>query len=774
MNQFSSETVTDFSPSRLIPAATIPATVSIQKRDLFNYAATEFCFDFADKKFWASNLCCVRDGWLSLELLTRLAGGEEVRMNHPNIEPPVPGRLRLVWWLQREDSESSESGMVQGRLEFLPDAQILPGEAFFKWVELRFPILPAATWLRSEDFLIGLYAIWRQETSAPTTIAPDDELLFEACVENYERLVAAITKCCRIEADPAQIGKISETALGVAMENQGNFGPGPGFMSGCHRHFREDDFCLAEDEATWVPRAKRIENLLREAGAVDYSPLITACKEGNLEKVRQLLDKGYPPNFAIYGYTTPLVEAVGRENSALCRLLLDRGADPNLPRPFLSSMVWGGRIYPLAIALDHSEISGMLLDAGANPQICCDDDDWTPVVFRGGYRTVENAAALFKRIDFSSIRNRKGMNGVHFLNAEDLELCKDFIPTDLLDVPGREGLTPLMRALLGIDYEKAFLLLRMGASPNVKSWWMQIHSTGWQALQELAPCLLSPVQAALFGKNLQLLEKLIALEPNPDPIAYRIKDRNDFSSRELRDLYRRFQEDEAERELHPEVPRPGVNLPLLRTAIEQEIKDFCRLGPGLSFDGEECRARYPELVEAFDVLKVAEEGGARPHFLAVWKAGRPLNASEWIGLAPDTLRNAEHAADQFTKELAAYHQQAEEKTVKAPCYRYLLHLIDYCAELLEGARAIIENRERQPQTLSADLCEIASGEFDGGNARARKNAAQGEGVGFDDFLDALLENLTSGSTMDLGKLAQAAHKALAQLDAECVNLMRKV
>lgn len=271
-----------------------------------------------------------------------------------------------------------------------------------------------------------------------------------------------------------------------------------------------------------------------------------------------------------------------------------------------------------------------------------------------------------------------------------------------------------------------------------------------------------------------MLEELLALEPNPDPVAYRFNYSSDLSGEQLRDLHRRFQEDEAACEAQPEVVRPRLKLHSLEASIEQEIGDLLMVGPRCSLDGEECRARYPELVETFDVLEAAENQGVPPHILATWRAGRPLTASEWIGLTVEALENAGDAADRLSKELAAYHETAECAEVEAPCYRALLARIDQSADFLERARAIIEAREPEPSTFSADLCAIASGEFDGGHARARKNVARDEGVEFDDFLDALRESIEGGSTMDLGKLAQAAHKTIAQFDAECIALMRRV
>ena len=55
----------------------------------------------------------------------------------------------------------------------------------------------------------------------------------------------------------------------------------------------------------------------------------------------------------------------------------------------------------------------------------------------------------------------------------------------------------------------------------------------------------------------------------------------------------------------------------------------------------------------------------------------------------------------------------------------------------------------------------------------RRDANETGDAGFEDFADALRENLSPGSTMDFGKLLQNARKAITLLDEECLSLMRK-
>jgi hypothetical protein len=776
----SAEDSADLIPPRVFPAKSVPTVVSLEWNDLGNFRAQEICFRLADESVLQEepisfpSLNYSPETSLPLELMERLAGGETVRMPHPELERSVSGTLRWFWWMPGDEDPLWCSNWLLPFLEFLPDAEQLEGRTFDDWRALRFPNIPDAFSPSSEEFLLFLHRIWREETCPTVAIAPDESLLYRACVENWERLVAEILHERRVEADPNMLEKITETALGVAMENQGKFGAGPGFASGCHRRYREDDFCEAEDRATWVPRAERIEKMLRQAGAVDYQPLIKACGDGSFDEVRRLLDAGYPPNFAIYGYSTPLCEAVVEKQVKICRLLLERGSNPNLPRPFDAHMTWGGKLYPLALALDHPEIVGMLLDAGADATICGDDFDSTPVVFFGGYGTKENAETIFRRVDFGSIRNYKGMTGVHFLGAGDLAMCREFVPAALLDEPDHAGRTPLVQAIMNSQNAKASLLLQMGASPSAKSWVHEVPSFDLRALRDFIPCLLTPAQVALFAGSLDLLETILAMEPEPETTAWRLDGEVSLSSEVLGDLYRRFLEDEAACEESSNLLRPKLQLGQLRFAIEKEIQGFLRGYPRFSMDGEACRVRYPELIVTFDVLEAAAKVGVPSHFLATWRAGRPLTASQWLGLASETLEDALTEADCFAVKLQSYHAGVDKADMETPCYRGLLGWIDQAGEFIERASAIIEDREPMQRPLSADICAIAAGEFDGGAARARKNVAQDEGVEFDDFLEAIHEAIQPGSTMDLGKLLQASRNAIVQLQAESVELMRRL
>ena len=124
------------------------------------------------------------------------------------------------------------------------------------------------------------------------------------------------------------------------------------------------------------------------------------------------------------------------------------------------------------------------------------------------------------------------------------------------------------------------------------------------------------------------------------------------------------------------------------------------------------------------------------------------------------------AADAFAKELA----DGDEE----PSSWQLLMAIDSVERLVDLAKEEVSGARPARRHLSAHVQAVASGEFDGGAARARRDLQETGGIEADDFLDALSEATSPGSTMDSGKLLQAARGILDQLEQESAGLMRRV
>ena len=102
---------------------------------------------------------------------------------------------------------------------------------------------------------------------------------------------------------------------------------------------------------------------LLAVGALGQAPdmaLGKAAREGDLTRLKSLLDSGADPNRRDANGSTPLIEAVAGGQAAAARALVAAGANPNLTStggrtPLIEAAI-GGRV----------EIARMLIDDGAN------------------------------------------------------------------------------------------------------------------------------------------------------------------------------------------------------------------------------------------------------------------------------------------------------------------------------------------------------------------------------------------------------------------------
>jgi len=702
--------------------------------------------------------------WLSLREIERLAAGEELRT--PCGEVKAPGRLRLM-----RGYEDSKLAMVL--LEFLPDEAVPQDMAFHSWFGLRF--LNDCSHLNAssnEYWWVYFHALWAKETQPESTLTPCDSQLWTAALNNHEHLVEAILKHQpRIEVQAGTEKSITQTALGIAMENTGMFGAGPGFACGCHRRYRDDDFCEGEDPETWVPRAERIAERLKAAGAIDYSPLLAACRAGKTEEVEAMLKAGFPPNFSIYGHTTALCEAVQAGHEEICDLLLCHGADPNQPRPFSTSMVWGGKIYPLSLAIDHPAILKRLLEAGADPNQHRDDTDNTPVILAGGFRSAENAASVFEVVDFASIRGKHGRSGVFYLNGESLKHCRPYIPLDLLDMPDSLGMSPLLHAINFGDHDKVRLLIEMGADPARLGaiWDGEANSIlRWVDTGRIPNQWLSPIQAALMTGDAVLVEYLFNLGvPTPR-----------HSTTIVVPLLNEQEHEQLSAQLQCE----------LETLDEEAFRiQIGRYEPG-SFADERAKhcekllmtllihqptttmRCYPEFVKSLDLVERAQDLGLHPSMIEPFRSGKALSSATWLDLLENQLQSLDQAIAEFFHALTE--EQQGSATLADSCD--LLACVQHSEKALIDATRHITCKVMKPLLLVAKISEYASAEFSGGTARARRDAETSGEVGVEDFIEALGEYFKPGSTLDHGKLLQASRAAAKRLRRRAAHLAKKL
>ena len=103
--------------------------------------------------------------------------------------------------------------------------------------------------------------------------------------------------------------------------------------------------------------------------------LIIAANDGDIIRVRELLDAGINPNITDYDGDTPLVYASEEGYTEIVKLLLDSGADadPNLQEQ--------GRYTPLIVSSDNDyDIVKLLLENGADPNIQ-NHEGYTPLIW---------------------------------------------------------------------------------------------------------------------------------------------------------------------------------------------------------------------------------------------------------------------------------------------------------------------------------------------------------------------------------------------------------
>ena len=95
------------------------------------------------------------------------------------------------------------------------------------------------------------------------------------------------------------------------------------------------------------------------AGELEYA-LSVAAMEENLDKVKELLQKGADPNFQNCRGNTVLIEAVRTGHAAVAKLLLDHGVKTNLQdKRGMSALME-------AAAKGNLELVKILLDKGAD------------------------------------------------------------------------------------------------------------------------------------------------------------------------------------------------------------------------------------------------------------------------------------------------------------------------------------------------------------------------------------------------------------------------
>jgi ankyrin repeat protein len=634
--------------------------------------------------------------------------------------------------------------------------------------------------------------MWAEETSPPRILTPGDDLLMDAVSFNMDGLVEAIL-CLqpKIVADPESQRTDYENALLLAIGNAWEFS--------------EEAEAQAANRATslpeinhgplsvhgWKHRAERIVSMLKAVGAVDYRPLLAACRVGDLSEVERLLECGFPPNYGLYMQTTPLLEAVRGGHADVCACLLRHGANPDLKWPDDGTPVFKEMEHPLQLAIDQPEIFKLLIEGGVDPTTC--GEDGKPLIFRGNYASRVHAETIFGLVEFGSLRGKDQRTGVHDLDARDLALCWDFVPQDLLEKNDLSAMTPLLDAIRRADSSKALFLLDHGADPLTTSvaWSHQVldippphfrrseslrHLEHWAMgrietmtdgepanADELPTMILTPIQVALLSQNIEVVEKLLELGAKADPKVIALYPFRETARQAKADIIARLTEE-------PELPaKIKVECSEAPEHAIVWVELACRVINVLLHEPDKA-ARYPEMVEELDLLRWAEYERPHPAVVEPFRTGRKLDKTTWLDLAEKSLTYLNQQADKLARDLANDARLGTFTTNGA----FLLETLDHAETAWMQARLRITGQAPEHLSLSAESCERALGTFVPQIARTRRKRKMPVNSWFDDFIAYFYEPMPHGTTIDLSKLVQAVRMVTTRLKKRCTTLSKNI
>ncbi len=300
--------------------------------------------------------------------------------------------------------------------------------------------------------------------------------------------------------------------------------------------------------------ARSIVQLLRQAGAPDFTRLTTAARSGDLDSICRELAAGFPVNFTCDGWGSPLLAAITGGHRDAVKLLLEAGADPNLGfDPDLYEGPNSDIIHlPFAVAMKtgNPQLLNDLLKAGADLQLPIYAN--SSIFHRDSIPSREIAEILFNHLP-PTWRDHLGNSCVHLLFEQALHLCQDLIPAEAWNSRNHYAETPAMLALIE-DQPKLHRLLSCGASPNEYAATHPDHSNWFfakhQLPSELKTIAITPLHAAIASGNRALVTKLIAVGGDTELPAFILAENPpEVALRQIRAVLREF---------HP-APFPSIN-----------------------------------------------------------------------------------------------------------------------------------------------------------------------------------------------------------------------
>lgn len=193
--------------------------------------------------------------------------------------------------------------------------------------------------------------------------------------------------------------------------------------------------CHAQQLLVRILRNMKAEQYFSEPQQIE---LARAVSKDDIKAVDNAIDKGADVNKIGKEEMTPLAWAFAKQNKASFQRLLEKGADPNF---MTSKVAWnneGQSVMQFAALSEDSDYLRLALQYGGNPN--------APDSLPG------------RTIIYTAIRNNRpenikilAKNGGH-INYKD-----------------NTGFTPLMYSVFNTKYDIAYLILKLGANPEIKT-----------------------------------------------------------------------------------------------------------------------------------------------------------------------------------------------------------------------------------------------------------------------------------------------------------------
>jgi ankyrin repeat protein len=668
---------------------------------------------------------------------------------------------------------------LDGRLSSDPVLELqsdlsLAGLDFEQWQDLRF----SGRWKFAEwedpALMLWLVRKWMDETRVDVRGPEMAELLVSAAVENVSD---ALRKLIRLGADVNALDRNGETALAAAMENAGEFGEnGFGYVRAHRMHRYNPKWQIRslpkeEGESQWIPKAKECVQILREAGAMDYSALIRAATDGDYVQAKHLIDEGFPVGFSISGVGTPLSMAVSHRHAGLVKLFLDAGADPNQPaRDTAETLCDPDVTYPFQHALDEPAdltILGLLTRAGARLDVRSERERLQPMIFRCRIGSDEIAKAINSSgLRIEDLRDGHGHNFLHVAYGETLEHILPHVSREMLEHTSFEGFTPLAEAAARGNMAKAAVLLDHGANPNVRCPLSGESESLTGCMVDMHPkfdkeagrfLIGTPLLQAAINGNYSLVELLLEhdADSNAPNLAVRLPVEAE-SNRALRAALLTFCNKHAEQIGIMDSMLSHLESPLWRQAFidaPEPLAEYeCRFLPAMWTMDPQVASTLAHIAEEITPAEFSTHCN-RP-LAALLLKGSSLSPGELLEATCDEMQNV------LRPTLEACFGGEEPP--------HALHVQEDIRKTEVFYKMACEKLGRQPEfDLAEWVIETAEGEFSGGVGRAAKGAKSRDGVEFDDFITALGEHLAPGTNLDDGKLRQAAFAAADTMLRRC-------